>query len=69
MKRKFNDKINTFIKIYNIPLKERWIKYLGIYVEAFASGIPSIFTISGFANNFIEHCKNTMVVSYKNSNK
>lgn len=37
------------------------------YVEALAAGIPSVFTLSGIAHEFIEHEKNAMVVNYKNS--
>ena len=38
------------------------------YVEALAAGIPSIFTLSGIANEFIENGKNAIVVPFKNSN-
>lgn len=37
------------------------------YVEALASGIPSVFTLSGVAREFIEHEKNALVVDFKNS--
>ena len=37
------------------------------YVEALAVGIPSVFTLSGIANDFIEHEKNALVVKYKDS--
>ena len=37
------------------------------YVEALAAGIPSIFTLSGIANEFIIHEENALVVRYKNS--
>lgn len=37
------------------------------YVEALASGVPSIFTMSGIAHDFIEHEKNALVVPYKDS--
>jgi glycosyltransferase involved in cell wall biosynthesis len=35
-----------------------------IYIEALASGVPGIFTISGIANDFIEDGKNAIVVPY-----
>jgi len=38
------------------------------YIEALAAGVPSIFTMSGIANEFIEHEKNALVVPFKNSN-
>ena len=37
------------------------------YVESLAAGIPSVFTLSGIANNFIVHKKNALVVDYKDS--
>ncbi len=37
------------------------------YVEALAASVPSVFTLSGIANEFIEHKKNAMVVNYKNT--
>ena len=37
------------------------------YIEALASGVPSIFTLSGVANEFIINERNAMVVSYQNS--
>lgn len=37
------------------------------YVEALAAGIPSVFTLSGVAHEFIEHKKNAWVVDYKDS--
>lgn len=38
------------------------------YVEALAAGIPSVFTISGVAQEFIEHEKNALVVPYMDEN-
>lgn len=37
------------------------------YVESLAAGIPSVFTLSGIANEFIRHEQNALVVPYKNS--
>ncbi|MGB9736100.1 MAG: glycosyltransferase family 4 protein [bacterium] len=38
-----------------------------IYVEALAAGIPSIFTMSGIAHEFIKDKENALVVPYKDS--
>jgi glycosyltransferase involved in cell wall biosynthesis len=47
---------------------DRTIEAFGqTYIEALASGIPSIFTLSGIASDFIEDKKNALVVPYKNS--
>jgi glycosyltransferase involved in cell wall biosynthesis len=37
------------------------------YVEALASGIPSIFTLSGIAHEFIKDHHNALIVPYQNS--
>ncbi|NJN24991.1 MAG: glycosyltransferase family 4 protein [Cyclobacteriaceae bacterium] len=37
------------------------------YVESLAAGIPSVFTMSGVAPEFIEHEKNALVVPFKDS--
>lgn len=39
------------------------------YVEALASGIPSVFTLSGIAHEFICHKQNAWVVDYENSDQ
>jgi glycosyltransferase involved in cell wall biosynthesis len=38
-----------------------------IYIEALAAKVPSIFTLSGIAAEFIEDGKNALVVPFKNS--
>jgi len=38
-----------------------------IYVEALAAGVPSVFTLSGIAHQFIRHEENALVVPYANS--
>lgn len=38
-----------------------------VYIEALASLVPSVFTLSGIANDFIEDRKNALVVDYCNS--
>lgn len=46
---------------------DRTIEAFGqTYVEALAAGVPSVFTLSGIANDFIEDGKNAIVVPYKN---
>ncbi len=39
------------------------------YVEALAAGIPSVFTLSGVAQEFVKHKKNALVVPFKNSDE
>lgn len=37
------------------------------YVEALASGVPSVFTLSGIAPDFIEHENNALVIPFRDS--
>lgn len=49
------------------PLDDHSEAFGQIYVEALASGIPSIFTMSGIAHEFIKDKENALVVPYKDS--
>ena len=48
------------------PLNHHSEAFGQVYIEAMASGIPSIFTLSGIANEIIKHKKNAIVVDYHN---
>lgn len=49
----------------HIPINKHIEAFGQTYVEALASGIPSVFTLSGIANEFILDRKNAIVVPYK----
>ena len=51
----------------HVPINSKVEAYGQTYVEALAAGIPSIFTLSGIANDFVEHEKNALVVDFENS--
>jgi glycosyltransferase involved in cell wall biosynthesis len=51
----------------HVPIDPSIEAYGQTYVEALAAGIPSVFTLSGVASEFIEHHKNAWVVSFKNT--
>lgn len=51
----------------HIPINKRAEAFGQIYVEALASGIPSVFTNAGVADEFIVHRHNALVVPYENS--
>lgn len=51
----------------HVPINKEIEAFGQTYVEALSAGTPSVFTLSGVANEFIEHGKNAMVVDYKNS--
>jgi len=53
----------------HIPINERIEAFGQTYIESLASKVPSIFTLSGIANDFVIHKKNALVVDYKNSNQ
>lgn len=52
----------------HVPIDECAEAFGQTYVEALAAGIPSVFTLSGIAREFIENEKNALVVPYKNAN-
>lgn len=51
----------------HVPVSYHAEAFGQVYIEALASGIPGIFTLSGIAHDFIESEKNAMVVPYSNS--
>jgi glycosyltransferase involved in cell wall biosynthesis len=48
----------------HVPINPRIEAFGQTYVEALAAGIPSVFTLSGVAPEFIEHEKNALVVPF-----
>lgn len=58
------------LSIYvHTPINDHCEAFGQTYVEAIMSGIPSIYTLSGIAKEFIVHQKNAYVVDYGNSNE
>lgn len=53
----------------HVPINPNIEAFGQTYVEALAAGIPSVFTLSGIAHEFIKNEHNALVVSYKNSDK
>lgn len=51
----------------HVPITSEIEAFGQTYVEALASGIPSVFTLSGIAKEFIVNQHNAFVVSHKNS--
>lgn len=51
----------------HVPIDKEIEAFGQIYVEALAVGIPSIFTLSGIASDFIQDKKNALVVDYHSS--
>lgn len=67
----FENDIFSLFKLFDIfthvPISESVEAFGQTYIEALASGIPSVFTLSGIANEFVIHKQNALVVPYKNS--
>jgi glycosyltransferase involved in cell wall biosynthesis len=67
----FEPELASLYKMFDLfihaPIDEYCEAFGQTYVEALASGVPAIFTLSGIANDFIQHKKNAWVVQYKNS--
>ena len=60
---------HLFDLFIHTPIDEYSEAFGQTYVEALASGVPSVFTLSGIACDFIQHEKNAWVVLYKNSHE
>jgi glycosyltransferase involved in cell wall biosynthesis len=56
-----------FTLFVHVPVNGHCEAFGQVYVEALALGIPSVFTLSGIANEFIKDEENALVVGYENS--
>jgi glycosyltransferase involved in cell wall biosynthesis len=57
----------TFDAFVHVPIDAYSEAFGLIYIEALASQVPSIFTLSGIAPDFIRHNENAIVVPFKDS--
>lgn len=55
----------TFDYFVHVPFDQTAEAFGQTYIEALASGVPSVFTLSGIAVDFIKNRKNALVVNYK----
>jgi len=66
----FEDDIASLYKLFtvfvHIPTDKFSEAFGQTYVEALAANVPSVFTLSGIASDFIIDDKNAIVVDYKN---
>jgi glycosyltransferase involved in cell wall biosynthesis len=53
----------------HVPIDAELEAFGQTYVEAMAAGIPSVFTLSGVAREFICHEENALVVDFTNSDQ
>lgn len=61
------DLYGTFDVFVHAPVNEDFEAFGQIYVESLAVGVPSIFTMSGIAHDFVVDKENALVVPYQNS--
>ena len=70
-KIKFENDIFALYQLFDVfvhvPVDRESEAFGQTYVEALAAGIPSVFTLSGVAPEFIVHQKNAWVVPHQNS--
>jgi glycosyltransferase involved in cell wall biosynthesis len=60
---------NSMDAFVHVPIDEHSEAFGQIYVEALASKVPSVFTLSGIAPNFVKDRENALVVPYKDSER
>lgn len=60
---------HSFDYFIHVPINEQIEAFGQTYVEALAASVPSVFTLSGVANMFIEDRKNAMVVPYEDADR
>jgi glycosyltransferase involved in cell wall biosynthesis len=67
----FESDVYSLYSLFDIfvhtPIDQKSEAFGQVYVEALAAGIPSIFTLSGIACEFIKDRENAVVVPFKNS--
>ena len=51
----------------HVPINKEIEAFGQTYVEALAAGVPSVFTLSGIASEFVQNKKNALVVNYRSS--
>ena len=67
----FENDLFTLYRLFDVyvhvPINPEIEAFGQTYVEALAAGIPSVFTLSGVAHEFIEHEQNALVVPFCDS--
>lgn len=58
---------NAFDVFVHVPVSREAEAFGQIYIEALKFGVPSVFTLSGVANEFIKDEENALVVEHENT--
>ncbi|MBS1952129.1 MAG: hypothetical protein OJF59_000926 [Cytophagales bacterium] len=65
----FEEDVAALYKLFDIyvhtPIDEICEAFGQTYIEALACGVPSVFTLSGVASEFVVHLQNAWVANYK----
>lgn len=61
------DLYKNFDIFVHVPIDRKAEAFGLIYIEALGMEVPSVFTLSGIATDFIEHQRNALVVPFENS--
>lgn len=68
---KFESELFALYQLFDlfvhVPINAQIEAFGQVYVESLAAGIPSVFTASGVATEFIKHEKNALLVDYCSS--
>lgn len=68
----FEDDLASLYRLFDLyvhaPINATAEAFGQTYVEALASGVPSVFTLSGVATEFIRHGYNALAADYQSSN-
>lgn len=68
---KFESDVPALYRLFDVyvhvPIDAHSEAFGQTYVEALASRVPSVFTLSGVASEFIRHRRNALVVPYQDS--
>lgn len=65
--RKVFDLYKSFDVLVHVPIGREYEAFGQVYVESLAMGVPSVFTLSGVANDFIKDRHNALVVPFESS--
>lgn len=67
VERRIFELFKNFDVFVHVPTSREVEAYGQVYIEPLVLKVPSIFTLSGIANSFVEDRKNALVVPYENS--
>lgn len=73
LKIQFEDDVQALYQLFDlfihVPIDPYVESFGQTYIEALAAGVPSIFTLSGIACDFIQNEQNALIVDYRSSDE